>query len=132
MALDPKAHRAMESLLGKQGILIDPVDRKLYEYDGGVHMAIPDVVVLARRMQGAARAQESPGYGFVALLAGSERIMAVVTEVGVRLVRDPESVKSMRTTYNTVAEAGKKRCDMTAKGITPVGLEMLDGRMVRM
>src|SRR3954465_3414388 len=48
MALDPKAHRAMESLLGKQGILIDPVDRKLYEYDGGVHMSIPDVVVFPR------------------------------------------------------------------------------------
>src|SRR3982750_2612681 len=48
MALDSKAYRAMESLLGKQGILIDPVDRKLYEYDGGVHMSIPDVVVFPR------------------------------------------------------------------------------------
>src|SRR5947208_6404813 len=48
MALDRKAHRAVESLLGKQGLLIDPVDRKLYAYDGGVHMSIPDVVVFPR------------------------------------------------------------------------------------
>ncbi len=45
MVLNSKAHRAIESLLGKQGILIDPVDRKLYEYDGGVDKSIPDIVV---------------------------------------------------------------------------------------
>src|SRR3978361_1993731 len=48
MALDSKALRAIESLLGKEGVLSDAVDRKLYEYDGGVHMSIPDVVVFPR------------------------------------------------------------------------------------
>src|SRR3954466_772100 len=48
MTLDPKAQRAIESLLGKSGVLSDPVDRKLYEYDGGVHMSVPDVVAFPR------------------------------------------------------------------------------------
>src|SRR5207302_3633841 len=34
--------------------------------------------------------------------------------------------------YNTVAEAGNTVGAMTAKGITPVALEMLDGPMIRM
>jgi len=259
MALDRKAHRAVESLLGKQGLLIDPVDRKLYEYDGGVHMSIPDIVVFPRTteevvglvkiaaeyklplvgrgagtglsggaialsggmmisfarmnrileidignefalvqpgvvnldvtvavapfgyfyapdpssqractiggnvaenaggphtlaygvttnhvvslevvlidgtvMEVGGRAPETPGYDLVGLLTGSEGTMALVTKIGVRLVRAPESVKTMLAIYNTVAEAGNTVGAMTAKGITPVALEMLDGPMIRM
>src|SRR4051795_6362356 len=259
MALDPKAHRAMEALLGKPGILIDPVDRKLYEYDGGVHMSIPDVVVFPRTteevvglvkiaadyklplvgrgagtgLSGGAialsggmmisfarmnrileidienefalvqpgvvnldislavapfgyfyapdpssqractiggnvaenaggphtlaygvttnhvvsleavlpdgtvievgcKAPDAPGYDLVGLLTGSEGTMALVTKIGVRLTRQPESVKTLLAIYDSVAQAGNTVGALTAEGIIPVALEMLDGPMLRM
>src|SRR5437764_15081735 len=38
----------IESQLGKSGVLSQPSDLKLYEYDGGVDKSLPDVVVFPR------------------------------------------------------------------------------------
>jgi len=76
--------------------------------------------------------QDLAGYDLVGLLTGSEGTMALVTKVGVRLMRRPEAVKTMLAIYNTTDEAGNTVGALTAKGITPVALEMLDGPMLRM
>src|SRR5438270_6023148 len=258
MTLESKALRAIQSLLGPQGVLIDPVDRKLYEYDGGVHTSVPDLVVFPRTteevvglvkiaaeyklplvgrgagtgLSGGAialsggmmisfarmnrileidienefalvqpgvvnldvtlavapfgyfyapdpssqractiggnvaenaggphtlaygvttnhvvsleavlidgtvievggRAPESPGYDLVGLLTGSEGTMALVTKIGVRLTRQPESVKTLLAIYDSVAQAGNSVGALTADGSLPVALEMLDGPMLR-
>lgn len=73
-----------------------------------------------------------PGYDLVGLLTGSEGTMVLVTKVGVRLVRQPEAVKTMLAIYNSTDEAGNTVGALTSKGITPVALEMLDGPMLRM
>jgi glycolate oxidase len=58
--------------------------------------------------------------------------MALVTKIGVRLLRRPEAVKTMLAIYNSTDEAGNTVGALTAHGITPVALEMLDGPMLRM
>lgn len=73
-----------------------------------------------------------PGYDLTGLLTGSEGTMALVTKVGVRLLRQPEAVKTMLAVYNSTDEAGNTVGELTAQGITPVALEMLDGPMLRM
>ncbi len=73
-----------------------------------------------------------PGYDLVGLLTGSEGTMALVTNIGVRLMRQPEAVKTMLAVYNSAEQAGDTVGAMTAQGITPVALEMLDGPMLRM
>jgi glycolate oxidase len=73
-----------------------------------------------------------PGYDLVGLLTGSEGTMALVTKIGVRLLRMPEAVKTMLAIYNSTEEAGDTVGALTARGITPVALEMLDGPMLRM
>jgi len=73
-----------------------------------------------------------PGYDFTGLLTGSEGTMALVTKIGVRLLRQPEAVKTMLAIYNSSDEAGDTVGELTAQGITPVALEMLDGPMLRM
>ncbi|MBV9157087.1 MAG: FAD-binding protein [Acidobacteriaceae bacterium] len=73
-----------------------------------------------------------PGYDLVGLLTGSEGTMALVTKICVRLVRQPDAVKTMLAIYNSVDEAGNTVGELTSKGITPVALEMLDGPMLRM
>lgn len=73
-----------------------------------------------------------PGYDIVGLLTGSEGTMALVTKIGVRLLRQPEAIKTMLAIYNSTDEAGNTVGELTAQGITPVALEMLDGPMLRM
>jgi glycolate oxidase len=75
---------------------------------------------------------DAPGYDLVGLLTGSEGTMALVTKIGVRLMRQPEAVKTMLAIYNSTDEAGNTVGELTAQGITPVALEMLDGPMLRM
>jgi glycolate oxidase len=73
-----------------------------------------------------------PGYDLTGLLTGSEGTMALVTKVIMRLLRKPEAVKTMLAVYNSADEAGNTVGELTAQGITPVALEMLDGPMLRM
>jgi glycolate oxidase len=73
-----------------------------------------------------------PGYDLIGLLTGSEGTMALVTKIGVRLVQKQEAVQTMLAVYRTVRDAGNTVANLTAKGIVPVALEMMDGPMIRM
>jgi glycolate oxidase len=73
-----------------------------------------------------------PGYDLVGLLTGSEGTMALVTKIGVRLMRQPEAVKTILAIYNSVEEAANTVGELTAKAITTAALEMLDGPMIQM
>jgi glycolate oxidase len=73
-----------------------------------------------------------PGYDLLGLLTGSEGTMALVTKIGVRLMRQPEAVKTMLAIFNTPEEAGNTVAELTARQILPVALEMFDGPMIRM
>ena len=73
-----------------------------------------------------------PGYDMVGLLTGSEGTMALVTKIGVKLTHKQEAVRTMLAIYKTVREAGNTVASMTAEGIIPVALEMMDGPMLRM
>jgi glycolate oxidase len=72
------------------------------------------------------------GYDLVGLLTGSEGTMALVTKIGVRLMQKQEAVQTMLAVYKTVRQAGDTVAKLTAKGIVPVALEMMDGPMLRM
>jgi glycolate oxidase len=77
-------------------------------------------------------APDTPGYDLTGLLTGSEGTLALVTKIGVRLMREPEAIKTMLAIYNSVDQAGDTVGALTAKGIIPIALEMLDGPMLRM
>lgn len=73
-----------------------------------------------------------PGYDLVGLLTGSEGTMVLVTKVVVRLMRQPEAVKTLLAIYDSTDQAGDTVAELTARGITPVAIEMLDGPMIQM
>jgi glycolate oxidase len=73
-----------------------------------------------------------PGYDLTGFLTGSEGTLAIITKVIVRLMRQPEAVKTALAIYNSAEDAGQTVTEITARGITPVALEMLDGVMLRM
>jgi glycolate oxidase len=94
----------------------------------GLEVVLPDGTVT--RLGG--KELDVPGYDLIGLLTGSEGTMALVTKIWVRLMRQPEAVKTMLAIYRSTGEAGNSVRALTARGITPVALEMLDGPMLRM
>jgi glycolate oxidase len=78
-----------------------------------------------------ARVWDRPGYDLTGLLVGSEGTMAIVTEVTVRLMRKSEAVKTLLAVYNQVIDATRTVAAITARGITPAALEMMDGFTLR-
>jgi glycolate oxidase len=75
---------------------------------------------------------DCPGYDLTGLLTGSEGTMALITKVVLRLMRRPEMVKTALAIYNSAEDAGNTVAEITARAITPVAVEMLDGVMLRM
>jgi glycolate oxidase len=62
----------------------------------------------------------------VGLFVGSEGLFGVVTEIDVRLVPLPESVKTFLAGFKTVEDAGRAVAAIIATGVVPAALEMLD------
>jgi glycolate oxidase len=78
------------------------------------------------------KSSDYPGYDLVGLFTGSEGTMALVTEITVRLMRAPESVKTILAIYDSALDCGRTVAGITERAITPVAVEMLDGVMLRM
>jgi glycolate oxidase len=74
---------------------------------------------------------DSPGYDLTGLLTGSEGTMALVTKVIVRLMRQPEAVKTVLAIYDSADDCAATVSEITARGITPAALEMLEGRLIQ-
>ena len=77
-------------------------------------------------------APDQPGYDLTGLLTGSEGTMALVTKIMVRLMRQPEMVKTLLAIYESTDDCADTVAQITAKAITPAAIEMLDGVMLRM
>ncbi len=75
---------------------------------------------------------DAPGYDLTGLLVGSEGTMALVTRITVRLMRKPEAVKTILAVFDSTDDAGNTVAEITARAITPVAVEMLDGVLLRM
>lgn len=71
-------------------------------------------------------ALDAPGYDLLALTIGSEGLLAVVTEVTVKLVPRPEVARVIMASFDAVTKAGAAVAEIIAAGIIPAGLEMMD------
>jgi len=94
----------------------------------GLELVLPDGTVV----ETGGKEYDLPGLDLTGLLTGSEGTMVLVTKVIVRLVRKPELVKTALAIYDSSEQAGNTVAEITARGITPVAVEMLDGVMLRM
>jgi glycolate oxidase len=71
-------------------------------------------------------APDAPGYDLLALVTGSEGMLAVITEVTVRLIPEPEAARVILASFADVERAGEAVAAVIAAGIIPAGLEMMD------
>ena len=71
-------------------------------------------------------ALDAAGYDLLALMTGSEGMLAVITEITVKLLPRPEHAQCVLAAFDDVAKAGQAVADIIAAGIIPAGLEMMD------
>jgi glycolate oxidase len=71
-------------------------------------------------------ALDSPGYDLLALMTGSEGLLAVILEVTVKLLPKPETAQVIMASFPDVESAGVAVANVIGAGIVPAGLEMMD------
>ena len=71
-------------------------------------------------------ALDAPGYDLLALAVGSEGLLAVTTEVTVKLLARPETARVVMASFDNLEKAGDAVAAVIAAGIVPAGLEMMD------
>jgi glycolate oxidase len=69
---------------------------------------------------------DAAGYDWLGLLTGSEGMLAVVTEVTVRILRGPEGARAMLAGFRSNEVAGECVDAIIGSGIIPVALEFMD------
>jgi glycolate oxidase len=94
----------------------------------GLELVFPD----GTTVETGGKELDLPGYDLTGLLTGSEGTMALVTKVTTRLMHKAELVKTILAIYESSEDAGRTVAEITARAITPVAVEMLDGVMLRM
>jgi glycolate oxidase len=74
---------------------------------------------------------DAAGYDLLALLTGSEGMLAVITEITVKLLPRPERAQVVLAAFDDVAQAGAAVGNIIAAGVIPAGLEMMDRLAIR-
>ncbi|HEY4899641.1 MAG TPA: FAD-linked oxidase C-terminal domain-containing protein [Terriglobales bacterium] len=77
------------------------------------------------------KAAECGGYDLTGFFVGSEGTIGIVTEITVKLLRRPERVATLLAIFETIDDGARTVSAITAAGITPAALEMLDGWTLR-
>ena len=107
------------------------------ENSGGVHclkygltvhnvLKVKGFTVEGEPVEFGSEALDTPGYDLLAAVIGSEGMLAVTTEVTVKLVPKPQLARCIMASFDDVRKAGDAVAAVIAAGIIPAGLEMMD------
>jgi len=107
------------------------------ENAGGVHclkygltthniLALEVLTIDGEQLTIGSQALDAPGYDLLALLTGSEGLLAITVEVTVKLLPCPEVAQVVMASFDTIDAAGTAVTATIASGIIPAGLELLD------
>jgi len=73
---------------------------------------------------------DSEGYDLLGLVTGSEGLLCVVTEVIVKILKKPQTVKAALIGFSSIEDGGKCVSEIIASGIIPSGMEMMDKALI--
>jgi glycolate oxidase len=88
----------------------------------GAQVVTPD----GETVQLGGRAPDAPGYDLLGVFVGSEGTLGITTEVTLRLVRSPESVRTLLAAFATTDQAGAATSAIIGAGVVPAAVEMMD------
>jgi glycolate oxidase len=114
-----------------------PIGGNVAENAGGVHCLKYGLTVHnVRRVRGVlisgdvvefgGDALDGPGYDLLALINGSEGLLAIITEITVKLTPKPQLAQVALAAFDDVEKAGAAVGAIIGGGIVPAGLEMMD------
>jgi glycolate oxidase len=107
------------------------------ENSGGVHCLkygltlhnvrrVRGVLITGEVVEFGNEALDAPGYDLLALIIGSEGLLAIITEVTVKLTPTPRHARCVMAAFDEVAQAGAAVAAVIGAGIVPAGFEMMD------
>ena len=110
------------------------------ENSGGVHclkygltvhnvLKVRGFTVEGEAVEFGSDALDTAGYDLLSLIIGSEGMLAVTTEVTVKLVPKPQLARCIMASFDDIRKAGDAVAAVIAAGIIPAGLEMMDKPM---
>ena len=110
------------------------------ENSGGVHclkygltlhnvLKVRGFTVAGEPVEFGADALDCSGLDLLAVVVGSEGMLAVAIEVTVKLCPKPQTARCIMASFADVRHAGDAVAAVIAAGIIPAGLEMMDGPM---
>ncbi|MSQ55984.1 MAG: FAD-binding protein [Limnohabitans sp.] len=74
-------------------------------------------------------ALDAPGLDLLPLVVGSEGMLAITTEVTVKLTPKPQLARCIMASFDDLQKVGDAVAQVIASGIIPAGLEMMDKPM---
>jgi glycolate oxidase len=74
-------------------------------------------------------ALDAAGLDLLSVVVGSEGMLAVTTEVSVKLVPKPQLARCIMASFDDIESAGAAVASVIAHGIIPAGLELMDKAM---
>jgi glycolate oxidase len=110
------------------------------ENSGGVHclkygltlhnvLRVRGFTVEGEPVEFGSAALDAPGLDLLPIVIGSEGMLAVTTEVTVKLVPKPRLARCIMASFDDIRRAGDAVAAIIAAGIIPAGLEMMDKPM---
>jgi len=92
----------------------------------GVELVLMDGTVC--RLGGKTLDQE--GYDLLGLICGSEGLLGVITEVTVKILKKPQTVKAALIGFPTIEDGGNCVSEIISTGIVPSGMEIMDKALI--
>jgi len=93
----------------------------------GLEVVLPDGEIV----EVGGKTLDYPGYDLLGLFVGSEGLLGIVTKVTLRILRKPESIRTLLAAFEKVEDAGASVSVITARGIVPAGMEIMDNLAIR-
>ncbi len=123
--------------------IVSSIGGNLAENSGGVHclkygfttnhvmgaeVVLPDGSIVHI---GGGKSPDAPGYELLGAFVGSEGTLGIATKITLRILRQPEAVRTLLAAFKDTEEAGGAVSGIIGGGIVPAAIEMMDALTIK-